>query len=356
MFGEHKRKNVRTRGEGPMPVSFNEQVQLKTLTSSGAEDPDLAATRSLLSLAAASNESPEESNFATNNAFANAEGDSLPNNAATEMDRSDTSLWGLAMEYASGIALRTNVLEPTLRDFPTASQSETTRLLGMNCRGESLFVIGKDASVQQASMERIRGEDGALLTKWWEDDRFLSFTDQAWSDWWIRRCHLFDPGCEMYKLVTCNKETLGVVLYERNIVDNHKFGDNGRITLIRGIRVAPSLNPQVTKRKNLASDGANDDDAAYTRITDLLFSHVLYMSVRYGSNAVGVNCPKTLEAERFYESLMGPPLAFDESGRRYYRLGSEGRWKALRESFHQQVELWLEQLNNTPKGRPKRDS
>ena len=370
MFGDYRRKHVRARGEeGPVPVPHNERVQLKTLS----DDPDLSATRSLLSLAAASSDSRRQqqnnvemqSNFATTGSLHDAA--NVVASAQQQDDDTDepairdSAMWGLAMEYAAGVALRTHVLEPTLSDFPNAPLDEMTRFLGMNSRGEFLLVCDGGSSddgsvVQQASMERIRGQDGALLTKWWEDDRFLSFTDQEWSDWWVKRCHLFDPGCEMYKLVTNSGETLGVVYFERNIVDNHEFGDKGRISLVRGIRVAPNLNPEVARRRKLVSANRDENGAVfYKRISSLLFYHVLFMSVRYGANAVGVNCPKNLESERFYQSFMGPPIAFDESGRRYYRLGSQERWKVLRDAFHQQVELWLPQLG-TPTGTLKNGS
>ena len=353
MLRDDRNNRTRSRSEGPMSVPPSETLVLKTMP----QDRDhLAATRSLLRLAAIDKEKMDSS-FVSDGAFANAEMDA--NHTGQQGDQSgDTALWGLALEYAAGVALRTHVLQPVISQFPKASQSETTKFLGMNSRGESLLVVRDDGSVEQASMERIREKDGAELTKWWEDDKFLPYTDQGWSDWWVQRCHLFDPGCEMYKLVTCNGETLGVVYFERNIVDNHTFGDKGTVTLIRGMRIAPSLNPQVAHRKNLASGTSrNEIGATYKFIMSILFSHVLYMSVRYGSSAVSVNCPKVLEAERFYQSLMGPPLAFDDSGRRYFRLGSENRWKALRELFHRQVELWLKQLNRrSSTGRRKKRS
>lgn len=357
----NKRKIAEINGQGPLAVSHNEQVRLRPpLSSASQADGELAATQSLLSLAeAASNESKTKEEKTTADASIFVSADTNVNNERGGNNDS-MSLWGVAIEYAAGVELRTHVLEPVLADFPNASQSETTRLLGMNSRGELLLVTDSEGRVQQASMERIRTQDEAMFANWWDTgDKFLPFTDQTWSDWWIRRCHLFDPGCEMYKLVTRGGETLGVVYFERNIVDHHEFGDKGRIALIRGMRVAPSVNPEVTQRKSLAAEGTENDNAgaAHKRIISLLVTHVLYMSVRYGSNAVGVNCPKIPETERFYQSFMGDPLAFDESGRRYYRLRSEGRWKALCEAFHQQVQLWPKQPSNTATtGQPEDDS
>jgi hypothetical protein len=153
----------------------------------------------------------------------------------------------------------------------------------------------------------------------------------------------------MIKLVNDGGETLGVVCYERNIVDRMKFGKNGRITLIRGIRIAPTLNPEVLRRGDLAWDHSGQDGALYMAISSLLFYHVLFMSLRYGSNAVGVNCPKNEAAERFYQSNMGTPVGFDESGRRYYRISQQTRWKLLQKAYHQQVDLWLKKLNASGK-------
>lgn len=343
MFRTPRAKSARFRdrgGVGPLAVPHEQKVQLKRLQ----EDPDVVATRSLLSLSAASpanNESKQESNDVHANASEEAE------------------LWGRALEYAAGATLRTLVLEPTLSDFSDASQAETTRLLARNCKGESLLITtGSSHTVKQASMERIQSKDADILSAWWNDDKYLSFTDPTWSEWWVRRCQMLDPGCEMYKLKTEDGETLGVVYFERNILDHHEFGNKGRITLIRGIRVAPKFNPQVEKRKNMASSDAGNfsTGTGYKRIMSLLFHHVLYMSVRFGSNGIGVNCPKVLEMERFYETTMGKSVAFDKSGRRYYRLGNSGRWRVLRRAFHNQVELWLDQKNSTTTGKRKNSS
>lgn len=133
------------------------------------------------------------------------------------------------LEYAAGVALRTHVLEPVLEYFPDSSKAEATRFLGIySSRGEFLLLTGRDC-LFQGSIARITAADGPTMAMWWEGDKFLSYTNQTWSDWWIRRCQIFDPGCEMIKLVNDGGETLGVVYYERNIVDRLKFGKNGRI-------------------------------------------------------------------------------------------------------------------------------
>jgi hypothetical protein len=75
------------------------------------------------------------------------------------------------------------------------------------------------------------------------------------------------------------------------------------------------------------------------------------MSLRYGSHAVAVNCPKNEAAERFYQSIMGTPVGFDESGRRYYRINQQTRWKLLQKAYHQQVDLWLKKLTVNGSGK-----
>lgn len=357
MFPPHR--ETPDTADGPMAVSHDEQVNLQRRFSAPAAstDADVEATRSLLSLAASSNEATtqEETKMELNFAsfpvqFNLRDANNNSGNAAMEDEASDQDdIWGLAMEYAAGVALRTRILDPALHALPNdISLSEVIRFLAMNCRGDLLFVTGSNGATQQASIQRVSKDDSAILTTWWNDDKFLSYTDEEWSEWWIRRCRFVDPGCEMYKLVTGKGETLGVVYFERNIVDHFEFGNGGRITLIRGMRIAPHLNPQVAQRKYLyTSDRKNcADEEMFHSVATLLFCHVLYMSVRYGSNAVGINCPKIPEAELFYQSLMGAPHCFDSTGRRYFRLESEGRWNALRESFLQQARIWLNQKSS----------
>ena len=159
-------------------------------------------------------------------------------------------------------------------------------------------------------------------------------------------CLILDVKCTNYK--TEMGDTFGVCYLERNILDRHEFGQKGRITLIRGLRVAPQFNPHVDRRKNLTlSRDFDSEEATYTRILTLLFNHVVYLSLRYGSNAVSVNCPKILEFERFYGSIMGRPLAFDQKGRRYYRIESEDRWKVLRKAFHEQLKMGTDHPNGS---------
>lgn len=340
MFGDlPKIRRPRRGGEGPIPVPHHEKVVLRRLS----EDPDVVALRSLLSLAAASNQDqPITSHHTRENPEVHA-------NASEQKEESE--LAGVKLEYETGVGLRVNVLEPVLNssDVARASPAETTRLLGLNCRGESLFLSleGSPNVVPQVSVQRITGEDTVMMTKWYNSDKYLPYTDQAWSDWWVQRCQLFDPGCEMYKLKTDMGNTFGVCYLERNILDRHEFGKKGRITLIRGLRVAPQFNPHVDRRKTLSSTRYFESgEATYTKILTLLFNHVVYLSLRYGSDAVSVNCPKILEFERFYESVMGPPLAFDQRGRRYYRIESQDRWKILRKAFRHQVEIRIDPPTN----------
>ena len=381
-----------------MPVPRDEPLQLRSVADNDQPESDIArelATRSLLSLATAFSES------ITGTGTEQAEADETPSAPVAVLNKpvgsaireraeydseciahldddggdsnespfsylpttfseimssrvgevpGSSKRMGLAMEWAAGMALRTEVLEPVMSQFsglPGALLPETIRFLGLYSRGELVLRGYADGIVHQGSIERVRQEDAPLVARWWEGDKFLSHTDQAWSDWWIRRCHIFDPGCEMVKLVNNGGETLGVVFYERNIVDRNSFGDDGlgRITLIRGIRVAPSLNPEVLRRRGDVTLDNVDSRAIYKTVTSLLFYHVLFMSVRYGCNAVGVNCPKDGASEHFYQALMGPPVAFDgTSGRRYHRISNQSRWKILRKAFHRQVELWLQLL------------
>ena len=277
------------------------------------------------------------------------------------------AVWhGQSLEYAAGFALRSNLLEPSLREMTGISVSQIgqiSRFLGEYTRGNRLYLNAAN-EIRQCSIRRVTQNDVATLDMWWEGDKYLSYTSKDWSDWWIDRCHLFDPGCEMVKMVNESNETLGVAYFERNVVDcnAHPAQDSSRtpngtsnsstssknkerMTLIRGIRLEPSLNPETLRRSGI-NGKTRSNDVKYRGIATMLLCHILVTSIRYGTHGVGVNCPKNEVAERFYESFMGPSRAFDKgTGRRYYHMDADKRWKVLQKAFRRQLHLWMKEAN-----------
>lgn len=278
---------------------------------------------------------------------------------AEEAARSPT-WYGQTLEYAAGYALKSQVLQPVqaeLGDGIPHDHLELSRLMSLYSRGQ-LLLLRQGTEITHGSIRRVSSDDSRTLGTWWRDDKFLSYTSEEWSDWWIRRCHLFDPGCEMIQLIDATGQTLGVAYFERNLVDTHcetfspDSTEKPRITLIRGIRLDPRINPEAVRRSSFMKENTlyeQEVNAATTStlpcrgIASLLMAHILFTSLRYGTNTVAVNCPKNEVAERFYESFMGPPIGRDfDTGRRYYRMSPELRYVGLRKAFRKQIEFLME--------------
>lgn len=372
-------------GDGPTPIPRDEKLQLRGSAERKEEDTpvgassadDAEATRSLLflstqaacgagektngsnstatALSASATSSDQPTNDASvsgglNNGATPPSAPSAQNGGTTQQLSTSSDAWfGQALEYAAGVAFRTHVLHPVLEkplpeELTFAMRTEAPRFLGSYSSGKVvLFKNTTTSKIEEASVQRITHQDAPVLASWWEHDKVLSYTSPEWSDWWVRRCHSLDPGCEMLKLVDENGYILGVVYYERNIVDHHflESGESTRTTLLRGIRLAPSINPEVIRRSSM-SDSETFPKVQYKGISSLLFCHVLFMSVRYGSQCVGLYSPKSEVAERFYESFMGKPKARNEvDGRLYYRMDSSSRWTILQQAFRRQISLWI---------------
>ena len=320
MFGSRgPRKGSRL--DGPVAIPRGERVQLRTSStaSTNTEEKDITNTLLVLSKVAAARVEP-----------------TLP----SPQEAANNPAWfGQTLEYAAGVSLRHHVLEPLLQDETKKLPEETARLLSYYSRGQLLFLQNASGAVHVGSVERVTNKDGPTLASWWEEDKVLSYTNsEEWSDWWIRRCHLFDPGCEMIKLMGEDGETLAMAYYERNIVD--KYGDGKRITLIRGIRIDPKLNPDAIRRSSLDRNGPVPP-IAYAGVAAALLYHVIFTSIRYGTNGVAVNCPKADAVEDLYQHYLGMPHHIDpHDGRRFFRI--DERLGLLRVAFREQLDLILE--------------
>ena len=253
--------------------------------------------------------------------------------------------FGQNLEFACGAALRKNVLGPVLGEYDSMEEdvlTEAPRLLSLISKGHLLFMQNGNR-VGCGSIERICNTDGAGIGLWYDaGDKYLSYVDESWSEWWVRRCHGFDPGCEMIKLCSLDGATLGVAYMERNLVDQNQMGEEhlGRITLIRGIRVVPHLNREVQQRREPL--GGTPEIFEYRGVATLLLCHIIFTSIRYGAEAIAVHPPKNEQAENFYDFFMGPPtLIEDDDGRRYYRVDGDNKWKILQNCFRYQLNLFI---------------
>jgi len=280
-------------------------------------------------------------------------------------DPSSFDLRVLEVDYNAGVLLRKNVLNHFHGGRDMAID------LGRFFRGERVVLerrmvgssLQKKRKVEESksssslpppeadplqsitgSIERCSGKDAMVLSSWYrmEGDKHLPYSSTSWNEWWERRCSLIDPGCEMIKLLLPNPFTkqwdvAGVVYYERNVVDRHLFeGRRVRVTLIRGLRVAPGVNGEVLRRRKWAEV----EETEYKGIASVLFNHVVMRSLLCGSEGVAVNCVKSDTAEEFYAKYMGPPLAHgDEDGRCYFRVMGDQRWIIIRGQFLRQCRL-----------------
>ena len=256
-------------------------------------------------------------------------------------DASRSEAWsGQTLEYAAGVYLRKFVLEPVIRYRRNArTPDEAARQLSCYARGQLLFLKSSSGIVQMGSIAHVVSKDGPTLAAWWEHDNVLPYAEaQEWSNWWVERCHFFDPGCEMIKLLGGNGDILGVAYFERSLMD--KYSEGKRITLIRGIRICPRLNPESLRRSKLDRKQPVDS-VIYPGIPSILLFHIIYASLRFGVQGVAINCPKEDSVEDFYEHYLGLPHHIDPvTGRRFYRLND--RFEALQMAFREQLDLVLE--------------
>ena len=102
--------------------------------------------------------------------------------------------------------------------------------------------------------------------------------------------------------------------------------------------------------RRLSGLSNKDGVAAIGGIPAALVVHVLTQSLRFGTEAVGVHCPKIDTAEAFFEGLFqasrqsgndknNAAVSEDEDGRKYFRLIGDRRWEVLRAAIVQQVGL-----------------
>ena len=83
----------------------------------------------------------------------------------------------------------------------------------------------------------------------------------------------------------------------------HNRGRKIRTTLLRGIRVNPRYNPEVSAR---GSCGSITQNFAYRGLSGTLIAYAIVQSLRFGTEAVGRTVStKTTVAEEFYSDLLG---------------------------------------------------
>ena len=324
MFGERGLRKRGARFDGPVAIPREDRVQLRTPSStSDKKAAKTIATSTQLDIEYKNTESPLELKLST------------PNEAAKS-----PAWYGQTLEYAAGVFLRKFVLEPILRDESNRmAPDETVRLLSCYTQGQLLLLKNFVGAVDIGSIERATSRDGPTLATWWEQDKVLPYAEALqWSNWWVERCHFFDPGCEMIKLMGGGGDILGVAYFERSIVD--RDGEGSRVTLIRGIRVSPKFNRESIRRSNLDRNQPVQP-IAYAGVASILLYHIVFASLRFGVQGVATNCPKADSVEDFYEQYMGRPRLVDSvTGRRYYRL--DDRIELLQTAFREQMNLLLE--------------
>lgn len=250
------------------------------------------------------------------------------------------SWYGQTYEYAAGVAMKKHILEPILLQQQASTSNsegpaETARFLSHYAKGQVIMMLNASSGIRLACMERVTKTEVPTLHTWWDTDKTLSYTGNMrdWSEWWVRRCSLFDPGCEMIKLKTMDEKnrTLGVVYFERSVVH-----EGQRMTLIRGFRIDPSLHPEAARRSSI--ERSTEHINSFPGVAAALLYHVLFTSIRYGTEGVGVNSPKDDTIEDFYQHFMGMPESISPvDGRRFFRIDANDRLSLLRTAFSEQV-------------------
>ena len=308
-------------------------------------------------------------------------------------------------DYAAGMAIRNNVLGSVMSELSFKEKNEEGALVNL----VDEFIRGKVVLLERTSSPAdesrntkatppaqilpVLAKDAPTIASWYNSsgDKALSYTSKAWSDWWVQRCGHPDVGCEMIKMVVYEGNNdhqqeviLALAYVERSVVDRYPIevedspqsgefcGDNEgsimapgqkrkkhegentvnsrliRTTLLRGLRINPKYNPEVTRRLSGLSN--RDSAISICGIPASLVVHVLAQSLRFGTEAVGVHCPKIDTAETFFQGLFqgdtrrwnitsNVTIPEDEDGRKYFRLFGERRWEVLRAAIVQQVRL-----------------
>jgi hypothetical protein len=303
----------------------------------------------------------------------------------------EPSLRNFMMDYASGLALRNGILIPMLSrkmDGPVEA-TELASDLGNYFRGHRvLFVQDPDqldnGNHVMVKMTNICPRDSAVVRSWYANsifqgggDKFLSYSNEAWSNEWIDRCKDIESGVEMIKLVSTMPDSssstqeilLAIALIESNTISSTTEGlllskDTSAIkalsesiegkhsrllprsTIIHGIRIAPFCNPDVSSRasfclgqiqaRSISVDETNNFPFLPCRHTDLLaylLEHILNRSLLHGTSNIIVHCPKQTMFENFYRSTMGEPLVQDENGRYVFHLASKDRMSSILSGF-----------------------
>lgn len=295
------------------------------------------------------------------------------------------------MDYAAGLALRNGILIPMLSrkiDGPVEA-TELTSDLGNYFRGHRVLVVQDPDQVDNGNfvtvkMTNISPKDSSVVRSWYANsifqgggDKFLSYSNEAWSNEWIDRCKDIESGVEMIKLVSTIPQSssstreilLAIALVESNTISSTTEGlllskDTSAIkalsesiesqhnrslprsTIIHGIRLAPFCNPDVSNRasfcldhiqaRSISVDETHNFPLLPCRHTDLLaylLEHILNRSLLHGTSNIIVHCPKQTMFENFYRSTMGEPVVQDENGRYVFHLASKDRMNAILNGF-----------------------
>ena len=276
-------------------------------------------------------------------------------------DQNGSPIFKEPIDYAAGLALRNAIIQPLLKEVPEELRPEVPQLVSLHYLGNCVYIYGGSTGVLEVKVEFVTRYDSANIASWWGLDKVLSYSSLEWSEWWTQKCCQPDPGCEMIKLVLLTGEILGVAYLERNTtIDHHNTAtgkhENIKMSLVRGIRVAPPFNMEVKRRINVvASDSptslAEDEQPlAFRGIASALLSHMICSSLRYGSLCIGVHSEKNEMAERFYLRHFGVPLRIsDRDGRQFFLMTPEAKWKFLRGIYRRQISMWRTQREERKK-------
>jgi hypothetical protein len=306
------------------------------------------------------NKSTEGGDEASSSNFSTDDEQDEDDSSQASYDQQGSPSFKEPIDYAAGLALRNAIIQPLLKEVPKELRPEVPHLVSLHYLGNCVYIYGGTTGVLEVKVDFVTRYDSSNIASWWGLDKVLSYSSLEWSEWWTQKCCQPDPGCEMIKLVLLSGEILGVAYLERNTTIDHHNTATGKhekikISLVRGIRVAPPFNLEVKRRINVVSDSpslAEEEPLAFRGIASALLTHMICSSLRYGSLCIGVHSEKNEMAEQFYQRHFGAPLRIsDRDGRQFFLMTPEAKWKFLRGIYRRQISMW-----RTQRGEGKKDS
>lgn len=185
------------------------------------------------------------------------------------------------------------------------------------CNGQAVLLNSVGQPVL-AQISQVNPADAVQVDEWYKfnENGKPHYQDQKWHEWWLDKISNGEPGNKIFKIEVDN-EIQGIMMIRPSL---NNYSDKRLITLVRGLRIAPSCNRQFDK---------NPD---YKGVGSALIAYAAVESLKEGNVGIGINSSKG--AEGFYEKICGPSkeLAYDGI-RSFFSLTDNARLEFLIKQF-----------------------